>query len=722
MLSVTLNNGLSTTSPDYFAVTVDAAGSTDTTSFDGVDTIYQYNAFFDDGQGTVNDLTDYGSAPTLQSNGTTLSTGTFSVGSSSVSFKVVSTLSPGTKAFLNTYSFTVSGSYNLTSGRLFQYEDSDISSASSSFTSNVLTVGGATAGTGSNKLVLTTIDPASNIRQAQENGPTGTNSALAGYAADEYDNLEQNIDEGGFSAPASGNINTTDLPPENVSGIGAAFGPNDITTALAYKFTNASTATLTTSLGIDTEVAGAPEIDIQGLGTSILDGDTTPQAADNTLFTATNVGTTLDHTFAVDNIGTASLTISGSPHVKISGANASDFSVVTQTAGSVAADGTSPFVIAFKPTAAGVRKATVTILNNDSNEGTYTFSIQGTGVAVANPTSLVVTPPANQTATAAVGKSFNLGSLAATNATAPYTVDVSWGDGSTDTSFTTTAAGTLAAHSHTFAAAGTDTVTVTVTDSADHTSNHATFLVAVTSAVVSPTGSISGTVYKDLCGDGLTSDDTALSGATVSLYADTNGNGTLGGMDTLVGTKVSGSTGTYSFTGLSAGKYFVKETVPAGDLLTAPTTSTYYVVNLAASGQVSQENFDNFIKPTSRGVTGIIYHVNGHDYADLRHHTAAGETVSVTFTVTNPAGEMLSLVSYSAPSATFSAATAAQQRVFQSVSHTYAAGTYTISITLPTTGHYQVDFVTGCVISQFGPAMSNIFYTPQNRLLSADNE
>src|SRR5205823_8283199 len=47
-------------------------------------------------------------------------------------------------------------------------------------------------------------------------------------------------------------------------------------------------------------------------------------------------------------------------------------------------------------------------------------------------------------------------------------------------------------------------------------------------------------------------------------------------------------------------------------------------------------------------------------------------------------------------------------------------GQHSLTVTIPA-GFYQVDFVLGQSINHFGPAGSNIFYTPQGRLLSADN-
>lgn len=128
----------------------------------------------------------------------------------------------------------------------------------------------------------------------------------------------------------------------------------------------------------------AQEIDVTGLGNSITSGDVTPIVADNTDFgnVITAAGTAAN-TFVINNLGTVGtlLLTGGSPYVAISGANAADFSVTTIPSNSIAAAGSTSFVITFDPSADGLRTATLTIANNDGNldEVSYTFNIQGTG-------------------------------------------------------------------------------------------------------------------------------------------------------------------------------------------------------------------------------------------------------------------------------------------------------------------------------------------------------
>ena len=126
----------------------------------------------------------------------------------------------------------------------------------------------------------------------------------------------------------------------------------------------------------------APEMDVRGNSVSIADGDSTPQTSDNTDFGSALAGSgSVSKTFTIANTGTGALTLSGSPRVEITGANAGDFTVSVLPASSVAASGTTTFQITFSPTATGLRTAAISIVNDDADENPYNFSIQGTGTA-----------------------------------------------------------------------------------------------------------------------------------------------------------------------------------------------------------------------------------------------------------------------------------------------------------------------------------------------------
>jgi len=129
--------------------------------------------------------------------------------------------------------------------------------------------------------------------------------------------------------------------------------------------------------GVSQVILSSPEIAVSGNGANIADGDTTPSSTDHTDFGSQSVASgTIVRTFTIANPGNANLTIAG---VNLSGSHAADFSVTAAPASPVAAAGSTTFQITFNPSASGTRSATVTINNNDGDEGTFDFAIQGTG-------------------------------------------------------------------------------------------------------------------------------------------------------------------------------------------------------------------------------------------------------------------------------------------------------------------------------------------------------
>ena len=127
----------------------------------------------------------------------------------------------------------------------------------------------------------------------------------------------------------------------------------------------------------------APEIDIEGNGVSIPDGDTTPSTGDHTEFGDVAVGSSFDRTFTIENEGNANLTLANHPSaVQLASNPSGDFSVHTQPgSGSIAPSGSTTFVVRCTPSGTGERTATVSVANNDSSEDPYTFTVRATGIA-----------------------------------------------------------------------------------------------------------------------------------------------------------------------------------------------------------------------------------------------------------------------------------------------------------------------------------------------------
>ena len=116
-----------------------------------------------------------------------------------------------------------------------------------------------------------------------------------------------------------------------------------------------------------------PEIEAQGNGTTITSSEEAPSITNWTDFGASNT----TRTYTIRNLGSALLTIGT---ITISGLNASEFTVTTPPSSIVAIGSSTTFVITFAPIAIGVRTATISIANNDIDESSYTYDIQGTGI------------------------------------------------------------------------------------------------------------------------------------------------------------------------------------------------------------------------------------------------------------------------------------------------------------------------------------------------------
>jgi len=152
-----------------------------------------------------------------------------------------------------------------------------------------------------------------------------------------------------------------------------------------------SVAVLVTDDGVTSRAASLPavirdgfipEIDVVGNEHSIEEGDATPDLLDFTDFGTVGVdGGSITRTFRIENIGTDMLNLTGSPRVKISGANAGDFTVTLQPPESIGAGDSREFTVEFNPDAEGVRTATISIRSNDGDESPFEFNIHGAGVA-----------------------------------------------------------------------------------------------------------------------------------------------------------------------------------------------------------------------------------------------------------------------------------------------------------------------------------------------------
>jgi hypothetical protein len=142
----------------------------------------------------------------------------------------------------------------------------------------------------------------------------------------------------------------------------------------------------TYSNGVLTIVLNIPEMDVQGNSVSIADGDLTPSLSDHTNFGLAAVsGGMVTRTFTILNTGSVALNLTGSPKVALSGTNATDFEVTVDPTSPVAAtSGSTTFTVKFDPSGGGLRTATISISNDDTDENPYEFDISGEGGSTGN--------------------------------------------------------------------------------------------------------------------------------------------------------------------------------------------------------------------------------------------------------------------------------------------------------------------------------------------------
>ncbi|MCB9256007.1 MAG: choice-of-anchor D domain-containing protein [Chitinophagales bacterium] len=121
-----------------------------------------------------------------------------------------------------------------------------------------------------------------------------------------------------------------------------------------------------------------PEIDVQGNGQSIADNDLSPSLSDDTDFGSVLVsGGPIVKTYTIFNTGTADLDITS-----LSSSNAVFSIGGISPPLSLAPAGSTTFTVSFDPAVTGIASSNILINNNDPNEDSYEFLVQGNGTAI----------------------------------------------------------------------------------------------------------------------------------------------------------------------------------------------------------------------------------------------------------------------------------------------------------------------------------------------------
>jgi hypothetical protein len=131
--------------------------------------------------------------------------------------------------------------------------------------------------------------------------------------------------------------------------------------------------------------------------------------------------------------------------------------------------------------------------------------------------------------------------------------------------------------------------------------------------VTSPSllGTISGTVFDDANGNGkLDSGEVGIAGVTVYIDLTNAGSFKVGDIET-----TTDSSGDYSFSGLPAGTYVVREILPSGDKQTAPASAN--TITLTAGQIVTAANFGDESTVTPVVVAAPASVIDGSIDSDL---------------------------------------------------------------------------------------------------------
>jgi len=207
-----------------------------------------------------------------------------------------------------------------------------------------------------------------------------------------------------ISTVTMGGTNASDFAKSGDTCSGATVTPNG-TCTVSVTFTPSATGSRTATLAINDNAANSPQtVSLTGTGT----GTAVSLSPTSLSFGAQLVGSSSLKTVTLTNLGSTPLTISSLSVVSFApltprGTKAGDFAIQSTSCvagGSVAGLGSCTINLGFKPTAAGVRSATLVIRDSDPSSP-QTVNLRGRGTAVRlSATSLGFGPQPVETTSA----------------------------------------------------------------------------------------------------------------------------------------------------------------------------------------------------------------------------------------------------------------------------------------------------------------------------------
>ncbi len=413
----------------------------------------------------------------------------------------------------------------------------------------------------------------------------------------------------------------------------------------------------------------APEINIQGNGTSITDGDTTPSVADDTDFGSVDVTSGSNaNTFTIQNTGTADLTLTN-----VTSSDSGQFAISGTTNGTIASSGSVTFNVTFDPSSAGSHTATITVSSDDADEGTYTFDVTGVGTTAPGFSQVfapdAITTGGTSTITFTIDNSANV--VAADSLDFTDNLPAGLVIATPANASTTCTGGTLTA------VAGTGTLSYTggsvsagasCTVSADVTANTSGSLVNTTGDLTSSLGN-SGTSSDTLTATGAPeiSVSASIGGAVADGGTNAQGTQAAGTPVTVTYTVTNSGTGDLTIATANAStldNVTVNSIGAPGSTTVAPgggttTFTVQYTPTLAGSfsfdlsfdnDDADEDPFNFTVSGTGTGAPEISVSASiGGAVSDggtnAQGAQAAGTPVTVTYTVTNSGTDDLTLAS-----------------------------------------------------------------------------
>jgi hypothetical protein len=244
----------------------------------------------------------------------------------------------------------------------------------------VLTTAGGSCGT-------TTASKTQDINVPPSTATVGSNQSALGLVSIALGGNTPTTGTGTWSKTSgTGTVNFSAINSGASTATVTAYG----TYVLRWTISNAPCTASFAEITVIYTAPPAPEINIIGGTTSIIDGANSPNTTDLTDFGTTAIGVGITQTFTIENTGLGPLAVGA---ITFTGVTGTDFSVSVVPNTTVASASNTTFIVTFTPSGTGTRNAVINIANDDSNENPYNFSIRGTGdITLTKGPGGVITP------------------------------------------------------------------------------------------------------------------------------------------------------------------------------------------------------------------------------------------------------------------------------------------------------------------------------------------